>query len=111
MGKILKFPDDRCIRKNLDASKEDLQELYEGIKTCYESIEQLEDILKNKEKEYDLLFAQYVNAVGVEHVEIEYIEFVSGDLSINVETGEISYERQEEGKEDQPEPPEPSSSA
>ena len=104
MGKVLKFPDDRCIRKNLDASKDGLQVLHDGIKTCYDSLDQLEQILQEKEKEYDLLFAQYVNAVGVEHVEIEYIEYVSGDLSINVETGEISYERQEEGKEDQPEP-------
>ena len=109
MAKILKFPDDRCIRKNLDTSKEGLKELYEGIKTCYESIEQLEDLLKTKEKEYDLLFAQYVKARGVEHIEIEYIEFVSGNLQINVDTGEISYEGQEE--ETDPEPPEPRSSA
>ena len=108
MGKVLKFPDDRCIRKNLDEAKESLKELYEGIKTCYESIEQLEDILKNKEKEYDVLFSQYVKARGVEHVEIEYIEFVSGNLQINIETGEISYEGQEETD---PEPPEPRSSA
>ena len=109
MAKILKFPDDRCIRKNLDSSKKGLEELFEGIKTCYESIEQLEDLLKVKEKEYDLLFAQYVKARGVEHIEIEYIEFVSGNLQINVDTGEISYEGQEE--ETDPEPPEPSSSA
>ncbi len=109
MGKILKFPDDRCIRKNLDTSKEGLKELYEGIKKCYESIEHLEDLLKVKEKEYDLLFAQYVKARGVEHIEIEYIEFVSGNLQINVDTGEISYEGQEE--ETDPEPPEPRSSA
>ena len=56
MGKVLKFQDDRCIRKNLDEAKDNLKELYDGIKTCYESIEQLEDIARNKEKEYDLLF-------------------------------------------------------
>ena len=105
MGKILKFPDDRCIRKNLDEAKQSLKELHEGIQTCYESIEQLEDILKNKEREYDVLFAQYVKARGVEHVEVEYIEFVSGNLQVNVETGEISYETWEE--ETDQEPPEP----
>ena len=109
MGKILKFPDDRCIRKNLDEAKNSLKELYEGIKTCYESIEQLEDISRNKEKEYDLLFAQYVRARGIDHIEIEYIEYVSGDLQINIETGEISYEGQEE--ETSPEPPKPSGAA
>ena len=110
MGKILKFPDDRCIRKNLDSSKQNLKELYDAIGKCYESIAQLEDIVQNKEKEYDVLFAQYVKARGIDHIEVEYIEFVSGNLQINVETGEISYEGQEE-EETSPEPPEPSSSA
>ena len=109
MGKILKFPEDRCIQKNLDAAKKDLKELLDAIAKCYESIEQLEDIVKDKEKEYDMLFAQYVKARGVEHIEVEYIEFVSGNLQINVETGEISYETQE--PEDQPEPPQPSGAA
>ena len=110
MGKILKFPEDRCIRKNLDEAKDSLKELYEGIKTCYESIEQLEDIARNKEKEYDVLFAQYVKARGIDHIEIEYIEYVSGNLQVNVETGEISYEGQEK-EETGPEPPEPSGAA
>ena len=110
MGKILKFPDDRCIRKNLDASKQNLKELYDAIGKCYESIAQLEDLVQNKEKEYDVLFAQYVKARGIDHIEVEYIEFVSGNLQINVETGEISYEGQEK-EETGPEPPEPSSSA
>ena len=109
MAKILKFPADRCIRKNLDDAKESLKELYDGIKTCYESIEQLEDIVKSKEKEYDILFAQYVKARGIEHIEVEYIEFVSGNLQINIETGEINYESPE--PEDQPEPPKPSGAA
>lgn len=110
MGKVLKFPDDRCIRKNLDEAKDNLKELYDGIKTCYESIEQLEDIARNKEKEYDLLFAQYVKARGIDHIEIEYIEYVSGNLQVNVETGEICYEGQEK-EETGPEPPEPSGAA
>ena len=110
MGKILKFPDDRCIRKNLDASKQGLKELYDAIGKCYESIAQLEDLVQNKEKEYDVLFAQYVKARGVEHIEIEYIEYVSGNLQVNVETGEISYEGQEK-EETGPEPPEPRGSA
>ena len=65
MGKILKFPDDRCIRKNLDASKQNLKELYDAIGKCYESIAQLEDLVQNKEKEYDVLFAQYVKCCQV----------------------------------------------
>ena len=110
MGKILKFPDDRCIRKNLDASKQNLKELYDAIGKCYESIAQLEDLVQNKEKEYDVLFAQYVKARGIDHIEVEYIEFVSGNLQINVETGEISYEGQEK-EETGPEPPKPSGAA
>ena len=110
MGKILKFPDDRCIRKNLDASKQGLKQLYDSIGKCYESIAQLEDLVQNKEKEYDVLFAQYVKARGIDHIEIEYIEYVSGNLQVNVETGEICYEGQEK-EETGPEPPEPSGAA
>ena len=57
-----------------------------------------------------MLFAQYVKARGIDHIEVEYIEFVSGNLQINVETGEISYEGQEK-EETGPEPPEPRGSA
>ena len=110
MGKVLKFPDDRCIRKNLDSKKDNLKELYDAIAKCYESIAQLEDIVQNKEKEYDLLFAQYVKAKGIEQIEIEYIEFVSGNLQIDIETGEISYEGQEK-EEASPEPPDPGGAA
>ena len=46
----------------------------------------------------------------IDHIEVEYIEFVSGNLQINVETGEISYEGQEK-EETGPEPPKPSGAA
>ena len=109
MAKILEFPEDRSIQKKLNGVKEDLKELFLSIKLCYETIEKLEDKVKETEMEYDQIFAKYVQARGLEQVEVEYIEFVSGNLQINIETGEISYETPE--TEDQPEPPKPSGAA
>ena len=108
MAKILEFPEDRSIQKKLNGVKKDLKDLFDSIKLCYETIEKLEDKVSETEMEYDQLFAKYVQARGLEQVEVEYIEFVSGNLQINIETGEISYEAWEE---ESPEPPKPSGAA
>tara|TARA_S200000501_G_scaffold112042_1_gene105321 strand:- start:7 stop:330 length:324 start_codon:yes stop_codon:yes gene_type:complete len=107
MAKILEFPEDRSIQKKLNGVKKDLKDLFDSIKLCYETIEKLEDKVSETEMEYDQLFAKYVQARGLEQVEVEYIEFVSGNLQIDIETGEISYETPE----GTPEPPKPSGAA
>ena len=89
---VLQFPEDRCIRKKLEESAKELQDLYDSIKLCYETIEKLEEKVRNLEKDYDMLFAQYLRAVGLENVETEFINLVSGNISINLETEEINYE-------------------
>ena len=49
MAKILEFPEDRSIQKKLNGVKEDLKELFLSIKLCYETIEKLEDKVKETE--------------------------------------------------------------
>ena len=92
MSNVLQFPEDRCIRKKLEEAALELHDLYDSIKLCYETIEKLEEKGIGLEKDYDMLFAQYLRAVGLENVETEFINLVSGNISINLETGEINYE-------------------
>lgn len=100
--KIIQFPEDRCIKRNLNGVKATLEELYDSIKLCYETIEKLEGKVQETEVEYDKIFTQYVKARGIDNVEIEYLQFVSGNIKINLETGEVSYESFEETEEPEP---------
>ena len=108
MAKILEFPEDRCLKKNLNGAKDDLKELYKALEICNSTIEQLEQSIDLCEREYDKIFGMYVHAVGIDEVEIGYIEYVSKNMSINIETGEVVYEG---WKEEDSEDPEPSGAA
>ena len=80
-----------------------------GLQLCYTTIEKLEEKIQEEEHNYDLVFTQYVKARGMNNVEVEYLEWISGDIVINLDTGEISYANKQ--TEDQPEPPKPSGAA
>jgi hypothetical protein len=90
MSNILSFSN-KVLTKNLDSKVADLDELYEAMKLCYSTIERLEEKIQYEETEYDKLFASYVTKVGFENILIKYVEYVSGDIAVNVETGEIQY--------------------
>ena len=109
MSNIIELPEERRIKLKLNTSKNTLKELYESMQLCYTTIEKLEEKIAEEEHNYDLVFTQYVKARGMENVEVEYLEWISGDIVINLDTGEISYANKQ--TEDQPEPPEPRGSA
>jgi|14BtaG_2_1085337.scaffolds.fasta_scaffold24721_2 hypothetical protein len=90
MSNILSFSN-KVLTKSLDSKVADLDELYEAMKLCYSTIERLEEKIQYEEAEYDKLFASYVTRVGFENILIKYVEYVSGDIAVNVETGEIQY--------------------
>ena len=79
------------------------------MQLCYTTIEKLEEKdCKKQEHNYDLVFTQYVKARGMENVEVEYLEWISGNIVINLDTGEISYAKEQtEGSPD----PKPSGAA
>ena len=109
MSNIIEFPEERRIKLKLNTSKNTLKELYDSMQLCYTTIEKLEEKIAEEEHNYDLVFTQYVKARGMDNVEVEYLEWISGDIVVNLETGEISYANKE--TEDQPEPPKPSGAA
>ena len=109
MSNIIEFPEERRIKLKLNTAKNMLKELYDSMQLCYSTIEKLEEKIAEEEHNYDLVFTQYVKARGMDNVEVEYLEWISGDIVINLDTGEISYANKQ--TEDQPEPPKPSGAA
>ena len=109
MSNIIEFPEERRIKLKLNTCKNTLKELYDSMQLCYTTIEKLEEKIQEEEHNYDLVFTQYVKARGMDNVEVEYLEWISGDIVINLDTGEISYANKQ--TEDQPEPPKPSGAA
>tara|TARA_B100000073_G_scaffold229372_1_gene191385 strand:- start:228 stop:557 length:330 start_codon:yes stop_codon:yes gene_type:complete len=109
MSNIIEFPEERRIKLRLNTAKNTLKELYDSLQLCYTTIEKLEEKIQEEEHNYDLVFTQYVKARGMDNVEVEYLEWISGDIVINLDTGEISYANKQ--TEDQPEPPKPSGAA
>ena len=90
MSNVLEFSK-KVYVKAVEEQKEVLKELYEALKLCYDTIETLEERIQTQEKVYDEAFAKYVYKVGIENIEIGYVEYVSSDIAVNTETGEISY--------------------
>ena len=111
MSKILQFPETRRIQVNLQAERDNLKILYDSLKQCYEHIEEIEKRIQWSEQSYDLAFAQYAKARGLDNVEVEYFEWVSGEISVNIETGEVKYDGKTIKDPDPPEDPEPRGSA
>ena len=104
MSNIIEFPEERRIKLNLNTCKNTLKELYDSMKLCYDTIEKLEEKIAEEEHNYDLVFTQYVKARGMDNVEVEYLEWISGDVVINLDTGEISYAGKEQTEGDDPKP-------
>lgn len=90
MSKILQFPENRRVKHNLEKARDDLKDLYSSMDLCYKTIEKLEEKIKEEEDSYNKWFTLYVNATGFDNVEVEFMEYVSGDIQINVNTGEIT---------------------
>ena len=104
MSNIIEFPEERRIKLKLNTAKNTLKELYDSLQLCYSTIEKLEEKIQEEEHNYDLVFTQYVKARGMNNVEVEYLEWISGDIVVNLETGEISYAGKEQTEGDDPKP-------
>ena len=90
MSNVIPFSN-KVLTRELDARVADLQELYDAMKLCYDTIETLEGRIQEQEAAYDKHFAKYVHKVGIDNVQVGYIEYVSGDISVDLNTGEMRY--------------------
>lgn len=90
MSNVIPFSN-KVLTRELDERVADLKELYDALKLCFDTIETLEDRIQEQETAYDKHFAKYVHKVGIDNVQVGYIEYVSGDIAVDLETGEMRY--------------------
>ena len=91
MSNILQFPEHLNIQTSLEKTKDDLEEMYEALNKCFEAINALEEKIAETENTYNRQFGRYVKARGLENIEVGFIEYVSDNIRINMETGEVEY--------------------
>jgi hypothetical protein len=104
MSKILHFPKNKSLPEQLHTITEELIELHGNLTKGYEALGQLEDIIEEREKVYDAVLKRYAHAIGVENVPIGLLEFASRNLKVDMITGEITLEYDDEKEEDDPGP-------
>ena len=104
MSKILHFPKEKSLPDQLSAIMEELVELHNNLSKGYEALGQLEDIIAEREKVYDSVLKRYAHAIGVENVPIGLLEFASRNLKVDIITGEITLEYDDEEENEDPGP-------
>lgn len=90
MSNVIPFSN-KVLTRELDQRVADLKELYDAMKLCFDTIETLEKRIEEQESAYDKHFAKYVHKVGIDNVEVGYIEYVSGDIAVDLNTGDMHY--------------------
>ena len=100
MSKILHFPKDKSLPEQLHTITEELIELHGNLTKGYEALGQLENIIEEREKVYDAVLKRYAQAIGVENVPIGLLEFASKNLKVDMITGDITLEYDDEEEDD-----------
>jgi len=104
MSKILHFPKDKSLPEQLHTITEELIELHGNLTKGYEALGQLEDIIEEREKVYDSVLKRYARAIGVENIPVGLLEFASRNLKVDIITGEITLEYDDEEENEDPGP-------
>ena len=69
----------------------ELKEMYDAQNLCYETLSSLEERISEAEHLYNEQFGAYVKARGLENIEVSFLEYVSDNIKVNMETGEVEY--------------------
>ena len=102
MAKILEFPEQRSLEKQLKILTDQLVELHETMAKLYESQSALEDLILEKEEEYSKVLNKYSHAIGAENIAISLLQFATDHIEVDLETGDIKYVPPK--KEEEPDP-------
>lgn len=104
MSKILHFPKNKSLPDQLNEITEELIELHKNLQKGYEALGQLESIIDEREKVYDSVLKRYARAIGVENIPVGLLEFASRNLKVDIITGEITLEYDDEEEDEDPGP-------
>ena len=76
------------LQKQLLKLIQDLQEIYGGIDVASDATIKLETIAQDVEEDYNIVLRKYIDEVGVENVEVGYLEYTT-DIEAIFKNGEI----------------------
>ena len=76
------------LQKRLLATIRDLQEIYGNLDTVTSGVATLENIAQDIEEDYNMILRKYVDEVGVENVELGFLEYTT-DFEVIFKNGEI----------------------
>ena len=96
MSNILQFPKEKNLETQLQEAVDGLLELHSSLQHGYDLMQKLEDKLEEEESKYNQILVKYARAIGVENIPLLYLEHASDYLSVNIETGDISFEPPDE---------------
>lgn len=76
------------LQKRLLATIRDLQEIYGNLDTVTSGVATLENIAQDIEEDYNMILRKYVDEVGVENVELGFLEYTT-DIEVYFKNGSI----------------------
>jgi len=91
---ILKFPEDRALQNRLESLQTELNSVYEALHMAHSLANFLEDAIDKNEYLYDQTLESYANVVGIENIEVGYLEFASRNVVLK--DGELVWEKEDE---------------
>ena len=91
---ILKFPEDRSLQNRLESLQTELNSVYEALHMAHSLANKLEEEIDKNEYLYDQTLESYANAVGIENIEVGYLEFASRNVVLK--DGELVWEKEDE---------------
>jgi nitrate/nitrite-specific signal transduction histidine kinase len=103
MAKILEFPDNRSLERQLKILTDELVELHETMGKLYDSQAALDGMILEKEEAYSKVLNKYSHAIGAENIAISLLQFATDHIQVDLETGDIRYAPPKEEEEPDPE--------
>ena len=76
------------LQKELLTLIQDLKEIYGGLDVASDATIKLETIAQDAEEDYNIVLRKYIDEVGVENVEVGYLEYTT-DIEAIFKNGEI----------------------
>lgn len=103
MAKILEFPENLSLERQLKILTDELVELHETMAKLYDSQQALEGLILEKEEAYSKVLNKYSHAIGAENIAISLLQFATDHIQVDLETGDIKYVPPKEEEEPDPE--------
>ena len=90
MSNIFKFDKTAKVGRDLQRSAEELLVMYENLENLYAELAASEAVVQLEERTYNEALKRYAEVVGLENVEVEFLELANASVYVN-DDGEFKY--------------------